>query len=55
MVVTSLLPHAERDSLKGVLAELGGTQLADWAPTVNYLVMSSFKITVKVTSTDIVK
>ena len=54
-MVTSLLPHAERDSLKEVLAELGGTQLAEWAPAVNYLVMSSFKITVKVTSADIVK
>ena len=52
-MATSLLTHAERDSLKETLVELGGTVLAEWGPSVNHLVMSSFKMSVKVRHTSV--
>ncbi|XP_043202218.1 nibrin-like [Amphibalanus amphitrite] len=46
-VVISLLSPSDRTALNAVLEELGGTLLSEWGPTVNYLVMNSFKMSVK--------
>ena len=47
-VATSLLSHADRSSVTETLVELGGHVLSEWAPAVQYLVMNSFKMSVKV-------
>ncbi|XP_037092729.1 nibrin-like [Pollicipes pollicipes] len=46
-VATSLLSPADRQQLGQWLIELGATLLQEWAPTVDFLVMTSFKLSVK--------